>query len=290
MSGAYVAKPEVIPPVVYPPPWNPNWPYPGPPFPPGYSPVITMTADAVIVPGNSTKHVDMKLSDWGKETTAPSGLATWTATLDGAPLTLGYSPSALLYSVDTAYGVTPSFYFAIGSGDDKKTIELTVKGSPYPSNEDGSNLTTSAYIAVSTNDSWKIILTVTVTSKSGIVTFATDIDSYKGDLVEYGSSNVDWRPEYGTFVDATSNFVASIPSENVMKIESLSLVETLQELYIQVNPDSTPDFGGSGTATANAKFYKGSELKHEYTKVFTGPTGLFNWITFNKTTGTVTEH
>jgi len=62
MAGAYVAKPDVVSMPDVPPGWNPNWPFPGAtdpdypgidpdpffpaPYPPGYTPTLTLVMTA----------------------------------------------------------------------------------------------------------------------------------------------------------------------------------------------------------------------------------------------------
>jgi hypothetical protein len=71
-----------------PPTWNFAWAFPGPPFPPGYSPSYSMSlvADATYAPGGFTSSVVASMLDGGYATSAPTGNATLSAKMDGVTI------------------------------------------------------------------------------------------------------------------------------------------------------------------------------------------------------------
>ncbi len=91
MSGAYVAKPNVVVVPDIPPGWNLIWSFPGP-LPPGYTPDYDATLYAPLVvafaAGSSSVSPAFYVNDSGYETQKPAGSVTWTFVHSGNGVTL----------------------------------------------------------------------------------------------------------------------------------------------------------------------------------------------------------
>ena len=94
MAGAYVALPDVIPPINYPPLWNPDWQFPGP-NPPGYVTITSMFLDVgngQTSVSNPTCKVEAVATYAGIPIIDPTGSVAFTATINGLPITVSIDP------------------------------------------------------------------------------------------------------------------------------------------------------------------------------------------------------
>lgn len=142
MSGAYVAKPAVVIPIVVPPDWNPDWDFPGP-YPPGYVPDYSLaitSADTMAV--GDTLSVSAVLYDHDTfETNHPksTSILAWTATIDDDPIYVKLaSAETYAVSISSAYasvvgsgggaywGAEPSLTFQLSDEHNGKTLVLNV--------------------------------------------------------------------------------------------------------------------------------------------------------------------
>lgn len=137
MSGAYVAKPAVVSVPDVPPGWDPDWPRPPDedpaPYPPGYSPTLTMvmTADDTLA-FDGTATVTGSARDSGTYATNEPSIMTWTAVIDGSPVSLRFNGdseylSSLSSSVSfgTYWGATPSIEFELTAENAEDIVTLT---------------------------------------------------------------------------------------------------------------------------------------------------------------------
>ncbi len=126
MSGAYVAKPALVPdPIAVDPPpgWNPNWPFPGP-LPPGYVPEYTfpVTATAVIKVGQAAA-VAGTAYDHATYITNEPDVAALGATVSGEVISV--SPSGASFSEGVYWNISDNITFGITKTNEGQTIELT---------------------------------------------------------------------------------------------------------------------------------------------------------------------
>ncbi len=291
MSGAYTAKPVVIPPVQYPPPWNPIWPWPGPPFPPGFNAGIRMTADATISPGSATQHVSLTLADWGNAG-PPSGSPTLTATLNGNPLRLGYSLGTLADSVPTGYESTPSLYFEIGPSDSGKTITLMAEGTPYPA---FGPLGGAADIAVISSSSKKLVYTLTITSIDAGGTYADasvivniDPEGSFPSILSDGAvgGQMDGNESFDTHL-AISNGGGVVTFSGNTSVTATYTSFLQQNYALSILLDAPT---GSITVTVMVTYYVNDVVQgtHSHSFSISGDSLYVAYATFDSATGTIT--
>ena len=203
MSGAYVAQPEVYPPVVYPPGWDPTWIFPGP-YPPGFTPQYGMFLSAspsmsLSDPVATASTTVFQVTSGGAQ--APGDAANYSATVNGSPrnlrLTSGatFLPSVVSNYADDPglYMSTPSLTFDLIAADQGKTLVLTVDGSPF-----GTDLTRSVNITIDKPPP-SIIVTPTeglqTTSAGGTATFTVRLSKAQKKntsvIIQLNSNNED---------------------------------------------------------------------------------------------------
>ena len=308
MSGAYVAKPAVVVPLVIPPGWNPDWTFPGP-SPPGYTPdyIMALAADSTIAPGGATQSVALSLHDGELATVSPAGSSIWTATMDGAPLKLGLAGGSLANSVTSAFstsggiwGSAPSFFFNISNADDGKTIVLKSAGTPF-----GSAMSQTANITVESKVVISIIFTATATSRVDntlIISRITALD--KGDTAA-GGRYIFYEWPYGLlyYNDLTYDgpleqigticSVLRIPDDVVVVTAGTTKEETDDNysLWLNVTAGNGVEPAPFASADFTAEIFRDDELLHSYSISVTqaGCGRIYgDWIRYNVLTDVVT--
>ena len=291
MSGAYVSKPEVIPPIVYPPNWDPHWKFPGPPFAPGYSPSyeMSLTADGVVSPGVATSSINLGVSDGGYKTAAPSGQASWSATFQDNGQTCQLHPSSGGAFADVAtsdytggdgvFGSQPSFLFNITSGDTGRTIVLKADGSPF-----GSDLNSTANMLIGVPD--KVVITTTLTLLTGEgASIGPDIHGVElndNAIATYQFTSGSPVPH---IVAHSSNYTIAQTGGNLIVIT----INLFPSVNYHIKFDSHSVAPNPTNWSANAKFYINDVVTQEFNKSFSKTGELqTNWLSYNKSTKAVT--
>ncbi len=324
--GAYVAKPDaaVAQYPSYEPPsgWDIDWPFPGP-MPPGYEPEdprfgCTLTGEDEIQVGNTytptfTLHEINSSQTWRTEN-PDTGTITWTATLDGSPLSFSLDGGASDYSATSSYehiglgwyGDEPDIVFDLTNDDKDKTIVLSVSSA---GTMDSDSFSVSATKSITVTNVIKLILTQTLTVTEGspdpVVTLnwstGTLLAADSGDSVsEYGTGlmlRYVWPgvQDYWQYLNNQAGGVAVTNpsgSANVCKIE----VEECEEDTYKIWTSSFCAIAGSNSSALELKVYKGETLDATYTKTVShsidpDPNSyrtVYDWVYVNGATGEVT--
>lgn len=140
MAGAYVAKPAVVSVPDVPPGWNPNWPFPGPPWPPGYTPALsyTLVTGETYAPGATHDATATLYDQITYETSEPNNPMFWTAKMNGVTVGLKLDGDAdwserlvIDHSPIGSYGAAPTLRFNVSEDDEGEIIILQAVSTPF---------------------------------------------------------------------------------------------------------------------------------------------------------------
>lgn len=135
MGGAYTAKEGIPIETDYPPLWDPQWYFPGPPFPPGYAPDygINLAAQETMSADLPVDDIVTTLTDHDVyDTTLPSGTNTYQARFkdDQSRIQLRLVDTEFADELVTNWE-DPDLILDVVEGDATRVVELIVGGSPF---------------------------------------------------------------------------------------------------------------------------------------------------------------
>ncbi len=146
MGASYTAKvADADTPPDVPDDWDPDWVFPGPPFPPGYDPEygINLVTQDMMAPGLPVTDVVLTLTDHGTYSTAtPAGLSSWTAVWKDTGIAVPFREVGggdYGSGFDSAFNYEPELEFDISEGDRLRTVILSSSGNPFESLLTGSS-------------------------------------------------------------------------------------------------------------------------------------------------------
>jgi len=322
MAGAYTALPAAEVPIDWPANWNPNWSFPGPPFPGGYVPYYTLVygSDTSIAPGSATTETWAFISDTAGTdptnyiTAEPSGSIIFSATLNGSLLQLALSGHDYTDSVSVNYspigefyGVEPALIFNISDSNVGQTIVLTAVANPFPAmtqyyNPSGTELTQTSDIAIVVQKPKydQIVAVAQFTfpgDGSGGGSFQLHSDRLIGGAYIGGYANYVNDPVYGQTITGTTTTISHNDTTHTITmtmypVASTPLVPGDKIVTVYLDGDS----GTSQTVGVfTTKYYTGGVLKQTKSHTFTftsldGNTFSYcNWLTYTVSNGTIVE-